>query len=145
MHNDEYYAFPKNVSTYVDLLDQKNISWASYQENMPWDGFTGFNYTQPNYVNPSAGNYTYYVRKHNPLILADSVAGVPERALRIRTFDDFAVDLNASALPQHVFITPNLVNDAHDTNIDFTSSWLEYFLVPLLKNENFNNNRTLIL
>lgn len=145
MHNDEYYAFPKNVSTYVDLLDQKNISWASYQENMPWDGFTGFNYTQPNYVNPSAGNYTYYVRKHNPLILADSVAGVPERALRIRTFDDFAVDLNASALPQHVYITPNLVNDAHDTNIDFTSSWLEYFLVPLLQDEKFNNNRTLIL
>lgn len=86
-----------------------------------------------------------YVRKHSPLILTDSVAGVPERALRHRNFNDFAVDLNASALPQWMFVTPNLVDDAHDSTIDFTSSWLEYWLVPLLQNQNFNDNRTLIL
>ncbi|GAA5873818.1 hypothetical protein JCM1840_002080 [Sporobolomyces johnsonii] len=144
MGDDNFYAFPKNASTIVDLLEAKNISWASYQESMPFDGYTGFNYTQANYLTGS-GNYTYYVRKHNPTILFDSVASVPERALRHRNFNDFAADVNASALPQWLFITPNLVNDAHDTTIDFTSSWLEYFLYPLLENENFNNNRTLIL
>ena len=30
------------------------------------------------------GDYTYYVRKHNPLIIFDSVSNVTERALRIR-------------------------------------------------------------
>ena len=34
---------------------------------------------------------------------------------------------------------------AHDTTVDFVSDWLSYFLVPLLENKNFNDNRTLIL
>ncbi|KAL8291389.1 hypothetical protein RQP46_002367 [Phenoliferia psychrophenolica] len=143
--DDAFYAVPSNVSTIVDLLEAKNISWASYQENMPYDGFQGFNYTEKNYLNSSAGDYTYYVRKHNPTIMADSVAKVPARAARHRNFNDFAVDVNASAMPQWSFITPNLVNDAHDTTIDFTSEWLSYFLVPLLENPLFNDNRTLIL
>lgn len=78
-------------------------------------------------------------------MLFDSVASVPERALRHRNFNDFAADVNADALPQWLFITPNLVNDAHDTTVDFTSDWLSYFLLPLLENPNFNHNETVIL
>ncbi|KAK4047080.1 hypothetical protein OIV83_005643 [Microbotryomycetes sp. JL201] len=144
MADDKFYAIPSNVSTVVDLLEAKNVSWASYQENMPYDGFTGFNYTEENYLTGS-GNYVYYVRKHNPTIIFDSVASKPERALRHRNFNDFAKDVDADALSQWVFITPNLVNDAHDSTIDFTSAWLEYFLYPLLDNPSFNNNETLIL
>lgn len=44
-----------------------------------------------------------------------------------------------------MFITPNIVNDAHDTNTDYTAQWLEYWLVPLLKDSRFNNERTLVL
>ena len=33
-----------SISTIVDLLEAKNISWASYQESMPTDGFQGFKY-----------------------------------------------------------------------------------------------------
>ncbi|KAI0672284.1 phosphoesterase family-domain-containing protein [Trametes maxima] len=141
--DDAFYHIPQNISTVVDLLEAKNISWASYQENMPYDGFTGFNYTQPNYL--TTGNYTYYVRKHNGLVVFDSVANVTERALRIRNFNDFANDLKADDIPQWSFITPNLVNDGHDTTIDFVGDWLNYWLVPLLKDERFNTNRTLIL
>jgi hypothetical protein len=32
-----------------------------------------------------------------------------------------------------------------DTDVTFVSDWLEYFLVPLLQNPNFNDNETLIL
>ncbi|KAI0372542.1 hypothetical protein BV20DRAFT_939883 [Pilatotrama ljubarskyi] len=142
--DDNFYHIPQNVSTVVDLLEAKNISWASYQENMPYDGFTGFNFTQPNYLT-GQGQYTYYVRKHNGLIVFDSVANVSERALRIRNFNDFANDLKANDIPQWNFITPNLVNDGHDTTIDFVGDWLDYWLVPLLKDPNFNTNRTVIL
>lgn len=31
MHDDAFYAFPKNTSSVADLLEAKNISWASYQ------------------------------------------------------------------------------------------------------------------
>jgi hypothetical protein len=87
---------------------------------------------------------------------------VSSRVARVRNFNDFAVDVNASALPQWSFITPNMVshrlavnrerltyqfqvNDGHDTTIDFAAQWLEFFLVPLLNDTRFNDNRTLIL
>lgn len=41
--NDQLEYIPNNISTIVDLLDQQSISWAEYQENMPTDGYGGFN------------------------------------------------------------------------------------------------------
>ncbi|KZT65202.1 hypothetical protein DAEQUDRAFT_541675 [Daedalea quercina L-15889] len=141
---DDFRAIPMNISSIVDLLEQKNISWASYQESMPYDGFTGYNYTSFDYI-AGSGDYTYYVRKHNPLIIFDSVSNVTDRALRIRNFNDFARDVNASAIPQWSFITPNLVNDGHDTDIDFVSQWIQFWLNPILADTRFNDNRTIIL
>jgi len=145
MGDDNFYNIPANVSTVVDILEEKNISWASYQESMPTVGFQGFNSSSPNYLNASAPPYVYYVRKHNPLIIYDSIATVPARTSLIRTFNDFAADVNASSIPQWLFITPNIVDDGHDTTIDFASQWLEFWLLPLLKDTRFNDNRTLIL
>ncbi|KAI9462672.1 phosphoesterase family-domain-containing protein [Russula earlei] len=145
MSDDNLYHIPSNISTVVDLLEAKNISWASYQENMPFDGYEGFNFASKNYVNTSAPDYIYYARKHNPTIIYDSVASVPSRLARHRNFNDLAVDVNASALPQWVFVSPNLVNNGRDTSIEYAASWLEYWLVPLLNNKNFNDNHTLIV
>jgi len=117
----------------------------SHKTVLPFDGFEGFNFSSKNYVNTSAPNYVFYVRKHDPLIIYDSVASVPSRRSRIRNFNDFAVDVNASALPQWVFVTPNMVNDGHDTTIDWINQWLQFWLVPLLRDSNFNDNSTLIL
>jgi hypothetical protein len=97
------------------------------------------------YLNPAVPDYNFYVRKHNPLISFKSIASIAKRALRIRNFNDLAVDITANAMPQWSFITPNMVNDAHDTDVDFTSKWLEYFLFPLLKNPKFNSDKTLVL
>ncbi|GJJ11656.1 hypothetical protein Clacol_005892 [Clathrus columnatus] len=144
MHDDNLYNIPANVSTIVDLLEGKNISWASYQETMATDGSLDFSEDAPDYVD-GTGTYTYYVRKHNPLIVFDSVAGNTRRRNLQRTFNDFAADVNASAIPQWLFVTPNLVDDAHDTTIEYASQWLEFWLLPLLKDERFNDNRTLIL
>jgi Phosphoesterase family len=102
-------------------------------------------YTSKNYVNTSAPDYVYYVRKHNPTIIYDSVASVPSRLARHRNFNDFAADVNASALPQWMFVTPNMVDDGHDTSVDYAASWLQYWLVPLLNDTNFNDNNTLIV
>ena len=102
-------------------------------------------FTSKNYVNTSAAPYVYYVRKHDPTIIYDSVASVPSRLARHRNFNDFAADVNASALPQWIFVTPNMVDDGHDTSIDYAAQWLQYWLVPLLSNENFNDNNTLVV
>ncbi|KIJ21416.1 hypothetical protein PAXINDRAFT_94998 [Paxillus involutus ATCC 200175] len=138
LYDDILEFIPNNMSTVVDLLDEKDISWAMYQENMPTDDYAGFNFTNPD-------GYTYYVRKHNPLVIYDSVALNSTRGPRIRNFNDFAVDLGNNTIPQWVFVTPNLRNDGHDTSVAYASSWLSFWLVPLLQDPNFNTPRTLIL
>ncbi|KAN0073778.1 Phosphoesterase family domain containing protein [Tylopilus felleus] len=142
--SDDLTYIPNNVSTIVDLLESAGISWASYQENMPTDGYQGYNFTNPD-------SYTYYVRKHNPLVIYDSVGKNATRAARIRNFNDFAVDASIvslvtnDTLSQWIFITPNILDDGHDTSVSYAGAWLDYWLVPLLKDRDFNTHDTLIL
>lgn len=139
LENDDFIRFPANISTVVDLLDTKAISWGEYQEHLPYAGFQGFNYSnQKNFAND-------YVRKHNPLILFDSVSQNDTRARQIKSFVSFYDDLQAKTLPQWSFITPNMSNDAHDTNITFAGSWTRTFLEPLLSNDYFTNNTLVIV
>lgn len=128
MDNDDWHQIPKNVSTVVDLLDTKGISWAEYQQHLPYPGFQGFNYSnQETYAND-------YMRKHNPLILFDSVTDNSTRLRQIKNFTDFHDDMNKRQLPQWAFITPNMTNDAHDTNVTFGSKWLRGFISGLMNN-----------
>lgn len=100
MDNDDFNRVPANVSTVVDLLDTKGISWGSYQEHIPYAGFEGFNWSnQVTFAND-------YVRKHNPLIIYDSVAQNTTRRSLIKGFDSFTSDLAAKTLPQWSFLTP---------------------------------------
>ncbi|KAJ7437921.1 phosphoesterase family-domain-containing protein [Mycena galericulata] len=144
-HDDNMYHIPSNISTVVDLLEDKDISWATYQENMPTDGFYGFTFTAPDYSAASEPGYTYYWRKHNGLTVFDAISQDPTRTPRLRTFNDFANDVVNGTLPQWMFVTPNIVNDAHDTSIDFAASWLQYWLLPLLTDPRVNGEDTLIL
>lgn len=139
MDHDDFFRFPANISTVVDLLGTKNISWAEYQEDMPYAGFQGFNFSnQETYANA-------YVRKHNPLVMYDSIANSPERLSQIKNFTSFTEDLDKKQLPQWLFITPNMTSDGHDTNYRFSGSWVRAFLEPLLNNSYFMENTLVIL
>lgn len=139
MDNDDFNQIPANVSTIADLLDTKSISWGEYQEHIPYPGFQGFNYSnQQTHAND-------YVRKHNPLVLYDSVVSNDTRARQIKSFADFETDLSDKKLPQWAFITPNMTNDAHDTNITFGAKWERSWMSTLLKDEYFMNNTVVLL
>lgn len=58
MQNDNLNMIPQNVSTLVDLLEEKGISWAEYEQDMPESGFPGFQF-----LNQNTGANDY-VRKH---------------------------------------------------------------------------------
>jgi acid phosphatase len=139
MENDDFIEIPANISTVVDLLDTKGISWAAYQENLPYAGFLGFNYSnQTTY----AANY---VRKHNPLIIFDSVSNNATRLSLIKNETHFQNDIIAQKLPQWSFVTPNMINDGHDTNVSFSAAWTRGILEPLLKLDYFTNNTLIIV
>ncbi|KAG5728901.1 Acid phosphatase [Termitomyces sp. T112] len=137
--SDNLFNLPKNISSIVDLLEDKKISWAEYQEDMPSTGFTGFQF-----LNPTTGDNDY-VRKHNPLIIFESVNTKHDRTSNIKNFTLFDQDLANNALPQWVFVTPNMLNDGHDTGITYAGNWTRAWLEPLLKNPNFNGENTLIM
>ncbi|KAI3205434.1 hypothetical protein CBS147311_3493 [Penicillium roqueforti] len=137
MDSDDFLQIPANVSTIADLFDTRHIAWGEYQEDMPYAGYQGMRY-------PLSGA-NQYVRKHNPLVLYDSVTNDAVRPRQIKNFTTFYDDLEHHRLPQHMFITPNMTNDAHDTNIGVAGNWVESFLPPLLKNEYFSKNSLVLL
>ncbi|KAH7265735.1 phosphoesterase family-domain-containing protein [Fusarium redolens] len=131
LQNDRYHRIPANVSTVIELLDTKQISWAEYQENFSYSGVQG-------------ANGDGYVSKHNPLSSYDIISRNATRMARIKNFTSFEKDLAGRNLPQWAFFTPNIRDDGHDTGLAFAGRWLHKWLGPLMENEYFMN-RTLIV
>ncbi|KAF1990474.1 acid phosphatase phoa [Aulographum hederae CBS 113979] len=138
MNNDAFNRIPSNVSTVIDLLDSKGISWGEYQEDLPYSGFEGFAW-----VNQKTGANDY-VRKHNPAVIYDSVANSKNRLAQIKNLTMFHRDLEADKLPQWMFITPNMTSDGHDSSVTVAGTWTRNFVEPLLTNPKFMKN-TLVL
>ncbi|KAF7531588.1 hypothetical protein G7054_g8739 [Neopestalotiopsis clavispora] len=138
MQNDNFNQIDANVSTVIDLLEDKGITWAEYQEDMPYTGFEGMAY-----VNQETGANDY-VRKHNPAVIYDANAGKTDRLSLIKNLTLFYDDLENETLPQWMFITPNMTSDGHDTDVTTAGTWTRDFLEPLLDDERFMQN-TLVL
>ncbi|KAJ5929168.1 hypothetical protein N7454_007016 [Penicillium verhagenii] len=139
MDNDDFHQVPANVSTVADLLDTKSISWAEYQEHLPYPGYQGYNYSNQQTYSPD------YVRKHNPLILYNSITSNDTRTRQIKNFTSFEDDLKNKKLPQWAFITPNMTNDAHDTNVTFGATWERMWMERLLMDKYFTDNTVILL
>jgi acid phosphatase len=105
-------AIPSNVSTLVDLLEARGLSWGEYQEDMPSVGFQG-----EAWKNPSNGA-NMYVRKHNPAVLYDKNAQRQARLAKMRPLTMFNEDLGKGELPQWMFITPNMTSDGELGQMD---------------------------
>lgn len=139
INHDDMIAIPSNVSTIVDLLEAKGISWGAYQEDMPYTGFQGFDYR-----NQQTGANDY-VRKHNPPVLYDSVAEKTSRLSQIKNLTLFHEELSNDALPQWMFITPNMTSDGHDSTVTVAGTWSKTFLEPLLNDKKFMKNTLVVL
>jgi acid phosphatase len=62
LNSDSFVLVDSNISTIVDLLEDKDISWGDYNEGLPYTGFEGFVY-----------HNGLYERKHNLLARFDSI------------------------------------------------------------------------
>ncbi|KAI0128295.1 acid phosphatase [Xylariales sp. AK1849] len=138
MQNDNFNQVDANISTIVDLLEDKGISWGEYEEDMPYSGFEGFAW-----LNQETGANDY-VRKHNPAVNYNSAASQTDRLAVMKNLTQFYVDLENDSLPQWMFITPNMTSDGHDTDVSVAGTWARKFLEPLLDDERFMKN-TLVL
>ncbi|KAJ5136708.1 acid phosphatase PHOa [Penicillium atrosanguineum] len=138
MDNDNFHQIPSNVSTVVDLLNTKGISWAEYQEDIPSVGYEGESFSNKHHD-------LAYVRKHNPLVLFDSITNNATALKSIKSFSSFEDDLKAQNLPQWAFFTPNMTNDGHDTSLAYGANWMCGFITGLMDNTYFWNNTMILL
>ncbi len=108
-----------NAPSLPDLIEASGRTWKTYQEDMPRPCFVG-----------SWGNYA---QKHNPFMYFDSIRLDAARCERsVRPLTDLPADLAAGALPNFVFITPNLCNSAHDCHRSIADEWLAALMSPLM-------------
>jgi phosphatidylinositol-3-phosphatase len=73
-----------------------------------------------------------YRQKHNPFIYYDDIRTNPARCANIVPFTQLAQDLEANALPNFVWITPNMCNDSHDCPASASDSWLKTWVPQIL-------------
>ncbi|KAI7889145.1 phosphoesterase family-domain-containing protein [Mucor mucedo] len=121
--DDDYYNIPAHVPSIFDLIENKGLTWKCYQEDIPSVGYTG----------DKAGDY---VRKHNPAVSFDAVGLNATRLKNIVGHDQFVKDIHNDKLPNWMFYTPNMKNDAHDTNISYAGNWLDNFYKKTLDHPN---------
>jgi hypothetical protein len=73
----------------------------------------------------------------------DSVNMNGERLLNLDSFDAFQRAFAAKKVPQFVFMSPNMMNDGHNSTLETATQWSHKFLQSLLA-ENAFDERTLI-
>jgi phosphatidylinositol-3-phosphatase len=116
----------------VDQLEAAGKSWKAYMEAMPSPCFVG-------------DNGKLYRQKHNPFIYYNNVRNDPARCNKIVPFTEFAADLQSNSLPDFVWITPNMCNDAHDCPIDAGDAWLRDWVPQILASPAWKDNGALFI
>ena len=122
--SDPISNLQRNKAHLSKLLDQKGISWRSYQDSMP--------------AGCPVKSQGDYAAKHDPFVFFDDVVGDPpsvDNANCIQHHEPasaLAADIKASKVARYNFITPNLQHDMHDGTIAQADAWLQSTLDPLL-------------
>jgi phosphatidylinositol-3-phosphatase len=102
-----------------DLIEASGRTWKTYQEDMPEPCFLGSTHL--------------YAQKHNPFIYFDPIRLNPERCARtVVPLTALQTDIAANALPNFMFIKPNICNDSHDCPLSVSDAWLSKLLATLI-------------
>jgi phospholipase C len=128
-----------STSHLVDQLEAAGISWKAYQESMG---------TPCTFVSTSL-----YKAKHDPFIYFDDLVSwngttgtaTPRCQEHVVDYSELATDLASGDVPRYVFITPNIKNDMHDTNVATGDRWLAANVPQILASKAFQDGGVLFL
>ncbi len=115
----------------IDQIETSGRTWRAYMESMPRPCFLG--------------DTQAYKQKHNPFIYFDDIRTNPDRCDRIVPLSQFDADLQSNALPNYIWITPNICNDMHDCGIDVGDQWLKLWVPKILASSAWQDNGVLFI
>lgn len=120
-----------DVNSLVREMQRSGRTWKSYQANLPYRGYLGY-------------NVDYYVKRHNPLAYFTDV----ESSLR-ENFVPFSPwwnnDIADEHLPEYSYVTPNLMEDAHTGSLSAADTWLKNNIPQLLNSPEFRRDGVLFI
>jgi hypothetical protein len=112
-------VYPAPVKTVADQLTAKGLTWGGYMEDMG-NSTTEAQTCRHPALNQRDGTQSatagdQYAARHNPFVYFHSIIDSPACAADDVPLDRLGAAISADALPNYVFITPNLCHDGHDT------------------------------
>ena len=107
-----------NANNIARQLITQGYKWRSYQEDLPYPGFTGI-------------SNLHYVRRHNPIIDFTDTCASSQKYNSV-PYTQLATDISNHATPNYAYLTPNLANDAHDGPLTTADSWLSKHVPAIL-------------
>lgn len=128
-------CYPCTSPTLADELSHQGTSWKAYMESMPATCDTTLG---------TAGNYA---ARHNPFAYFSGVTTTPAECNNVVPFStaQVATDLNSTAAPDFVWMTPNLVDDMHSGSIQAADAWLKTTMTTVLASNWYQDNGTVII
>ena len=123
----------------ADQLELAGLTWKTYQESMG--------------APCGLKSHGLYAVKHNPFAYFADINGSDGSAFHpgarctdhMVDYTQLDVDLASGAMPNYVFITPNLVNDMHDGSIGQGDTWLANEVPKLLASSAYQNGGALFV
>ncbi|HEY3417365.1 MAG TPA: alkaline phosphatase family protein [Armatimonadota bacterium] len=121
-----------NATNLADLLNKTNLTWKTYQEDMPSPCFVG--------------SASTYAQKHNPFIYFNDLRTDAELCqANVVPLTQLDTDLANGVLPNFSFIMPNLCNSAHDCGLDVADRWLGAMITKLTSAKSYDANSLIIV
>ena len=115
----------------VDSLEAGGKTWRAYMEDMPQPCFVGDAYP--------------YMQKHNPFIYYDDIRTNPTRCADIVPLTRLSSDIATHAVPDFVWITPNMCHDMHDCTASSSDAWLKTIVPQITSSHAWKDNGLLVI
>ncbi len=107
-----------DVDNLARQLILKGLTFKAYEEDLPYAGYLGL-------------SYNYYVKRHDPLAYFTDVADSSMK-YRLVPFTQLATDLQNHTTANFNWITPNLLDDAHNGTMATADQWLAAHVPAIL-------------
>ncbi len=117
----------------ADRIEAGGRTWKEYAESLPPSAYTL--------------NSGLYATKHNPFVYYSDIVGDPRRErAHVVPFTQLAVDLRSAATtPDFAFITPNLIDDMHDSPTATGDRWLASVVPAVLRSKAFTTTDSVLI
>ena len=137
--NDPSSHHLDSTSHLADQIERAGLTWKSYQESM----------------GDPCGLVSHgrYAAKHDPFVYFNDVNGwdgtqfnpSPRCTSHVVDYSQLATDIANNALPNYVFITPNLDDDMHDGSVAQGDAWLARELPKLMATDAYKHGGVIFL